>query len=119
MDYSKITLLKNKHRSTIDEMATILDVTKSGYYYVINNQTLTVKQLEGLARFYNVPITFFFSAEEQLKASENAVEYNIKKSTNYDNFKFEIEILKRMISEKDKTISELNREIGKLMNSNS
>jgi hypothetical protein len=115
MDYTKITLLKNRNRVPIKQMAAILEVTVSGYYYIINNQTLTVKQLVSLANYFKVPITHFFPNEQNITVvNEKQAKYGTK-CENCESYRLEIDILTRQIKEKEQSIAELNREIGRLM----
>ena len=60
MDYSKLTLLKNKFRLTRKEFAEILGVTVTGLDNKLNNQTFTVKDLEILSSHLRIPISYFF-----------------------------------------------------------
>lgn len=115
MDYTKITMLKNRSRISVKMMASVLDVTVSGYYYVINNQTLTVKQLINLAKYFKVPITYFFPNESpQPIVNEKSPKYG-NKCENCESYLLEIDILRRQLKDKDQSLAELNREIGRLM----
>ena len=108
MNYSRITLLKDQHRTQRKEMAELLGVTTAGYDNMMKKETFTVKNLEIIANYFKVPITYFFDENKTLTQTEepgNCIECYKKEGI--------IDSLLNQLDQKELKIQELNREIGR------
>ena len=109
MDYSKINLLKDRKKVTREEMAALLDMSTYGYDKTIRNQTLTVKNLEKIATFFQVPVGYFFD-ETDHNLSDPLGDYNnCKECLKYEGM---IELLKEQLKNCERRIEQLSRELG-------
>lgn len=108
MNYSKIRVLVNNKRLKQKELAEILGVTPHGVTYKFEKESMTVSDLEKLAEYFSVPISYFFDLEPGLPTTN-------EKGGCIDCYKKEaiIETLKSQLKEKESRIDELNRELGR------
>jgi transcriptional regulator with XRE-family HTH domain len=109
MDYSKITVLVNKHRLTKKELAEILHVTPHGVNYKFENETFTVKDLESIAKYFQVPVSYFLE-DNYNKTEQKAGLAHCEECSKRDAI---IELLNDQIKSKDEMIASLNRELGR------
>ena len=109
MNYSKITLLVTQRRLTQKEFAEILDVTPHGVKYKFEFETFTVKDIEKIADYFNVPISYFW--EDYLTASEPKVKYETCLECREKDAI--INLLNSQNKEKEKQIAMLNQELGR------
>jgi len=114
MNYSKITLLKNKHNKTRNEMAAMVDLTPAGYDKMMRHQTISVKTLEKMASFFKVPISFFFEENNNDDTTRDPdAEYgNCKECLKYEGM---LEFLKEKLKECEGRIEHTGA--GKLLES--
>ncbi|MDD4374190.1 MAG: helix-turn-helix transcriptional regulator [Bacteroidales bacterium] len=104
--------LIEKHDTKIQEIADVLGVTRQGYYHKMTVGTFNEKDLQKLADYFNVPVTYF--EFEEASSVENPTGHSKNKSKSLDKVKYENQILREIIDKKDKEIERLNREIGRL-----
>jgi hypothetical protein len=109
MDYSKITLLKNKLRNPRKDLAEILKITVTGLDRKINHQYWSVKDIETLSDYFKVPISYFFGEEFSIVSEDPDKYITCKDCIRKEGV---IEALKDQLQEKEKKIEQLNREIG-------
>jgi transcriptional regulator with XRE-family HTH domain len=109
MDYSKITLIKDRKRITREEMAELLGMSKYGYDKTIRNQTLTVKNLEKIAAFFQVPVGYFFDETDHNRHDPMIDSYTCKECSKYEGM---IELLKEQLMNCERRIEQLSRELG-------
>lgn len=112
MDYTKLTLLIANNRIKVKEIAAVLGVTVQGYYYKIQHQSITLEDVIKLAKFFNVPTSYFSinDDDEIVKLENNSGEFGSEVAK----LKAQIEILKEILKDKEKIITQLNREIGRI-----
>jgi len=102
MDYNKIELLLKLKKLQQQELIKYLDVTKSGFYYMIEHKSMSVSILEKLSKFFEVPIGYWFEEEynvvkEPMVAYKNASIINdLKDEKNF--LKDEIKFLREQLT---------------------
>jgi len=111
MNYSKLKLLIANKKITRNEMVKLLDLSKTGYDKKLVNETLTVRELEILSHYFNVPINYFFDDFVPL-SKDSKVKYGscaecIEKEG-------QIKLLNTQLAEKDKEILRLNIELERM-----
>lgn len=75
MEYSRIETLRKQNKVSKKEIAKHLNMTAMGYSKMIENKTCTVSTIELIAKFYNVPVGYFFTDDNNILYEPN-VEYN-------------------------------------------
>jgi transcriptional regulator with XRE-family HTH domain len=103
-----------KHGTKKKEIAALLNVSRQTIYTKTTDGTFKLHELELLAEFYDVPVEYF-NYDGKTIAKEPAAEYLVKNGA-IDKVKYENQILREIINNKDKEIERLNREIGRLEN---
>jgi transcriptional regulator with XRE-family HTH domain len=84
-------------------MAKEIGMSQPGFVASLNNESLTVKNLEKLADVFNVPVSYFFEDGNEEK----------KPCRECDKIEAKLEILKELLYEKEREIAKLNRELGR------
>jgi DNA-binding XRE family transcriptional regulator len=69
MNYSKLKSLQKSSGITNKEMANLFEMSETGYNKMIDKQTCTVSTLEKIAKYFKVPVSYFF--EEAKTYAEN------------------------------------------------
>lgn len=109
MNYSKITLLISQHRLKQKEFADIISATPHGVKYKFEFETFTVKDIEKIAEYFKVPISYFW--EDYLIASEPKVKYETcLECRDKDAI---IKLLTSQNKDKENQIALLNQELGR------
>jgi len=116
LKYNRIEELRESLRYSKKDIYDCLGITAAGYEKMIKNKTCTVSYLEKIAELFQVPITIFFETDHTDHAfvSERKGNYELK-NLELEKCMAQIELLKEMLIEKDKLISELNRTVGRLL----
>lgn len=116
MNYNRIEELRENLRFSKKDIYDYLGITAAGYEKMMRNKTCTVSYLEKIAELFQVPLTIFFETDQsnQVNVSERRGNYELKHQE-LEKCKAQLELLKEMLFEKDKLISELNQTIGRLL----
>lgn len=113
MDYSKLSVLRSQNKTSREELAGVLKVTPYGLDKMIRNQTMTVKNLEKIAEFFGVRISYFFDQEPE-EGNKGKKRSQSKEGCNCEKLEGMVEFLKEKVVEKERVIEQLNREIGRI-----
>jgi len=104
MDYSKIRVLMMQRNLSVNKLAKTLGLSPSGFSDTLNKQTMNVEVLEQISKLFEVPVSFFF--EEGTIVKKKPCQDCIKYMANN-------ELLRQLLSERDKEIRELYKELGR------
>ncbi|MHA1659558.1 MAG: hypothetical protein ACTSUT_10610 [Promethearchaeota archaeon] len=69
MNYNKIKELSKQKKISFRKLSIKIDLTETGLYAAIRNNTLKVKDLEAISRVFKVPVKYFF---EDIEMSEKS-----------------------------------------------
>jgi len=105
MNYSKLDRLRKEKKYTQTELAKAVGRSREWYKNVLENKNMTVKDLEGIAKYMGVPESFFFTESYATNNQTNIVnEPNLKR----------IENMLNLIESQKEIISLLKEKIGRL-----
>lgn len=83
MDYNLVEFLRMQKNVSKEEVKQVLDMSTPGYNKMIKQKTMTVANLETLARYYKVSICTFFKNEPDLMAQSDESAFIIRSDYNY------------------------------------
>lgn len=116
MNYSLIKILKDKNKLSYESLSALIGKTKNGLMMAIKNETLSVKDLENIAKAVGVTPCVFFDNENEniasisspnmVKQSENNERISELQASLKDNRERVIE-LKERLEEQKETIKDL------------
>jgi transcriptional regulator with XRE-family HTH domain len=109
MIYNKIDKLRKKQKSQ-KILADAVGMTVQGLNLMLNKRTMTVDTLEKIAKYFEVSPAYFFEEESNL-VGESKHSYK-QKCIDCSKYEGQIELLSKLLREKDDMIARLNREIG-------
>lgn len=97
MNLLKIRDLCKKESISIRSLAQHIGMSEQNFHRCIKTNKIEASILFTIAQFFNVPISYFFHEDTDTSTLKNT------KSTNHEPKK-EIELLKELINEKERTI---------------
>ncbi len=109
MVYNKINKLRKKQRNQ-SLLADAIGMTVQGVNLMMKKKTMTVETLEKIAKYFEVsPASFYEEDESSLHDLKRGV-----KCRNVDCLRLEaqLDLLTKILKEKDEEIAKLNREVG-------
>lgn len=114
MNYSLIKILKDKNKLSYESLSALIGKTKNGLMMAIKNETLSVKDLENIAKAVGVTPCVFFendniasvSSTNMVKHSDNDERISELQASLKDNRERVIE-LKERLEEQKETIKDL------------
>lgn len=117
MDYNLVEFLRDEKKVTLKEMKQILDMSVPGYNKMIKYKTMTVANLETLARYYKVSICSFFKNEPDLMATSEESSFVLRSDANYIHREAFLEIKNQWKEEREQLVTHINF-LQKLVNDN-
>ncbi len=100
-------ILKDKKISK-KELFESIELTRQGFDYAIKNDSLRVKDLESIANFLNVPVSYFFGEEagtKKINIHESAVNIGNGTANNKTNAENELEKCRAVLEAKEREIA--------------
>ena len=70
MNYEKIEQLIKKENLTQNKAAAAFGMSSPGFKEMLDNKTMKVETLEKIAKYFNVPVSYFFEDGEKLTPSQ-------------------------------------------------
>jgi len=111
MNYSSIQLLRVKNNLSERKLAQMVGMSASGFNNAMNRGTMTISVLEKLCELFEVPASYFFE-DEKNPVSERSPNYG-KKCQSCISKDGKIELLTKMIKEKEEIIKQLHIDLGR------
>jgi transcriptional regulator with XRE-family HTH domain len=107
MNYKKLNDLIRENNLTQNKAAAAFGVSSPGLREMIDNKTMKVETLEKIAKYFNVPVSYFFDEDPCNELNEPPATYN------------KAQIICPLCAEKDRIINllemhrdDLRRELG-------
>ena len=125
----KIRELLKLKRVSQKELSQAISISQTGLQGILKNNSTSVKTLNNIANYFNVPIEYFLNEidnknniSNSINIGKNNVTGNIKGHNNnlhvtLDQCRHEVELLKDRLKDKDVVIQSLKEQI-KLLNKN-
>lgn len=108
MDYSKIRVLMMHNNFSERKLATEIGMSNTGFRTALERKTLRIDHLEKISAVFDVPVTYFFNESNEIIESKPG-----KKCMDCVSKDGKIELLTKMIKEKEEMIKQLHIDLGR------
>ena len=110
MDFDKIKNIAKKRQVTLKELSDNIEMSEANFYKCIKRGSIETKHLEKIAKFLNVPVSYFFEETGKNDSSVTKIKSNNSNVPDCSEFLKEIEHLNKEIELKDEIIKLLKKQ---------